>query len=382
MAQRCKLFIPGPCDVDEDVLEVMRQPVRRSHGWEWLEVYNETLGLLKLVFQTRNDLFIVPGPGSAALDMALGSLAAAGEKIIVGHNGFFGERLALIAECGGLEVIRFAAPLGRPLDPDDLRSALAAHPDARIVALVHHETTTTVMNPLRAMAAMTREAGRVLVVDAVSSLGGAELPVDDWGIDVCVTASNKCLETPPGLALISVGGHAWDMVDSRARTNHGWYLDLRTWRWYAENWGDWHPAPVTMPTNLIMALRASLRKISEAGLAAHIVKHERASRAVRSGLRNLGFELFVPDEFAAATATAAKPRKEFPVVEMIQWLAAERGIYIGGGIGELAGRIFRVGHLGKATTREYLLEFLFALEEFLRHKGIGTPVGAGLIGLW
>ena len=127
------------------------------------------------------------------------------------------------------------------------------------------------------MAALARKAGRVLVVDAVSSLGGEELPVDEWGIDVCVTASNKCLEAPPGLSLISVDRRAWELVNERSTaTGHGWYLDLKTWRWYAENWGSWHPAPVTMPTNLILALRASLRKIAAAGLDAHIAKHKRA----------------------------------------------------------------------------------------------------------
>jgi alanine-glyoxylate transaminase/serine-glyoxylate transaminase/serine-pyruvate transaminase len=373
MNRDCKLFIPGPCDVDEDVLEAMRRPVQQSYGAKWISIYNETLDLLKQVFQTRNELFIVPGPGSAGLDMALGSLLATGEKVIVAHNGFFGERLASIAECNGLNVVHVSAPTGQPLNPDDLRRALAAHPDALLVALVHHETTTTVLNPLHALATATREGGRVLLVDAVSSLGGAELPVDAWGIDVCVTASNKCLEAPPGLALISAGPRAWDLIDRHTRTNHGWYLDLRTWRWYAENWGTWHPTPITMPTNTIMALRASLLKIAEVGLEAHIAKHVRACQIVRSGLRKLGFELLVTDEFAAPTATAVKQRREFMVAELIQWLETERGICIAGGIGELAGKIFRIGHLGKATTDEYLAEFLSAMAEFLRHKGVVTP---------
>jgi alanine-glyoxylate transaminase/serine-glyoxylate transaminase/serine-pyruvate transaminase len=373
MNRDCKLFIPGPCDVDEDVLEAMRRPVQRSYGAKWIPIYNETRDLLKQVFQTRNELFIVPGPGSAGLDMALGSLLADGEKVIVAHNGFFGERLASIAECNGLNVVHVSAPAGRPLDPDDLRRALSTHPDALLVALVHHETTTTVLNPMHDLATTTRESGRVLVVDAVSSLGGTELPVDAWAIDVCVTASNKCLEAPPGLALISVGPRAWDLIGRHTRTNHGWYLDLRTWRWYAENWGNWHPTPITMPTNTIMALRTSLLKIAEVGLSAHIAKHARACQIVRSGLRKLGFELLVTDEFAAPTATAVKQRREFTAAELIQWLETERGICIAGGIGELAGKIFRVGHLGKATTDEYLAEFLSAMAEFLRHKGVVTP---------
>lgn len=214
MTRPVKLFIPGPCDIDDDVLEVMGQPVRRSYGAEWMPDINETLALLKGIFRTAADMFIVPGPGSAALDMAMGSLATPGDKVIVGHNGFFGERLAFIAECCGLEVVRFGAPAGKPLDPEDLEQTLAANPEAMVVALVHHETTTTVLNPLREMAGFVHKAGRVLVVDAVSTLGGEELPVDDWGIDVCVTASNKCLEAPPGLALISVGRRGWSSSTS------------------------------------------------------------------------------------------------------------------------------------------------------------------------
>ena len=369
MERNCKLFIPGPCDVDDDVLDAMRHPVLRSYGARWMPVYNETLELLQQVFQTRNDILIVPGPGSAGLDMALGSMMANGEKVIVAHNGFFGERLALIAECNGLNVVRIGAPVGQIVDPDDLRKALAAHPDAQVVALVHHETTTTVLNPLRELAAAVRAAGRVLVVDAVSSLAGTELPVDAWGIDVCVTASNKCLEAPPGLAILSVGPRAWDLVNRHAQTHHGWYLDLRTWRWYAENWGHWHPAPITMPTGNILALRTSLLKIAKVGLNAHIAKHAHASRFVRTKMKEWDFELPVADAYAAPTATAVRPRPEFTAAEIIQWLEAERGICIAGGIGEWAGKIFRVGHLGKATTEAYLAEFSSAMADFLKHKG-------------
>jgi alanine-glyoxylate transaminase / serine-glyoxylate transaminase / serine-pyruvate transaminase len=370
MAMEYKLFIPGPCDVDGDVLEEMRRPVQRSYGAKWMPVYSETLVLLKQIFRTQNEVLIVPGPGSAGLDMALGSMLASGEKAIVAHNGFFGERLAVIAESNGLEVVRVGAPAGRIVDPEDLRRALAAHPDAAVVALVHHETTTTVLNPLPELAAAVRAAGRVLLVDAVSSLAGTELPVDAWGIDVCVTAANKCLEAPPGLAIVSVGPRAWDLVKRHAATHHGWYLDLRTWRWYAENWGHWHPAPITMPTGNILALRASLLKIVRAGLDAHIAKHARACKFVRDEMRRFGFELPVADAHAAPTATAVRPRPEFTAAEMIQWLEAERGICIAGGIGEWAGQIVRVGHLGKATTDAYLTEFAAAVADFLRHKGI------------
>jgi alanine-glyoxylate transaminase/serine-glyoxylate transaminase/serine-pyruvate transaminase len=376
-----KLFIPGPVSVDDDVLDAMSQPVMRHYGPEWMEVYQETTALLKQVFQTQNDVFIVPGPGTAGLDMAMGSLLANSQKVIVCHNGFFGERLATVAEANGLNVVHVSASSGLPIAPDDLRQALREHPDASVVVVVHHETTTTVMNPVSELALAVREAGRVFVVDAVSSLGGVDVPVDAWGIDVCVTAVNKCLECPPGLALVSVSPRAWEMVNRHESTQHGWYLSLKTWRWYADNWGDWHPSPVTMPTNNIIGLRTSLRKIMAVGLPEHFAKHARVCRAVRAGLRNMGFQLFVPDEFASPLVTAVLPRPEFTAHDLQTWLAEERGLYIGGGIGELAGKILRIGHIGLANSRDYVMDLLFAIEEYLRLKGTDVPVGASLIGL-
>lgn len=381
MNRHIRLFTPGPGDVDDDVLEAMAHPVVRHYGPEWMVIYDETLALLRRVFQTRNDLYFVPGPASALMDMAIGSLASAGQKIIVGNNGFFGERLQAIGEGCGLEVVPLEAPLGQPLDPDELRGLLRRHPDARVVALVHHETGTTVLNPLRRLAEVTREAGRVIMVDAVSSMGGVECPVDDWNIDVCVTTPNKCLEAVPGIGFISVGPRAWELVDGRPESGHGWYLNLKIWRKYVREWGTWHPSPVTQPTNIILAALASLRRILGAGLEAQYAKYAAASRSVRAGLRNLGFEMFVRDEYAAPMVTGVKARPEFPVAEMLEWLVGERGLAVGGGFGALTGKIFRVGHLGKAATREYIVDVLTGIEEFLRFKGIQVPAGAGLVGL-
>lgn len=381
MARHLKLFTPGPGDVDEDVLTAMATPVIRHYGPDWMEVYNETLILLRQFYQTQNDLFMVPGPASALLDMAIGSLVATGQEIIVGTNGFFGDRLIEISQGYGIEVIPFTAPLGKPLDPAVLQKLLHEHPAVEVVALVHHETGTAVLNPLHELAAVVRAAGKVLVVDTVSSLGGIEVATDDWGVDICVTSANKCLEAIPGIAFISVSQRAWDLVDRQPPTGHGWYLSLRTWRRYVEEWGTWHPSPVTLPANIILAVLASMRKIVEAGLDKHFAKYVRASQSMRRGMQNLGFELFVPEEYASPVVTAVKARPEFEVAEFANWLADERVIAIGGGLGELAGKIFRVGHLGKAAEREYLIDFLFSVEEFLRLKGINIATGASLVGL-
>ncbi len=376
-----KLFIPGPCEVDEAVLQAMAQPTLRHYGPEWIEVYHETLDLLQQVFQTENDLFVVPGAGSALLDMAFGSLLATGETVVVGDNGFFGERLVAIAAAYGLRVVTFTAPNSRPLNPDDLRRVLAQEPAARAVAVVHHETATTVLNPLQELAEVTHQAGLPIIVDAISSLGGVPLPVDEWGIDVCVTVANKCLECPPGLAFISVGPRAWEWADCNEGQAHGWYLNLRTWRQYAIEWGGWHPTPVTMPTNNVLGLLVSLRRILDEGLEAHFARYRRAVQAIRRGLEAMGFEMLVEEPFAAPVATAVKARPEFEVQELMEYLAQAHGILVSGGIGPLRGKIFRVGNMGKAATRPYLVEFLFAVEEFLRHKGLAVPDRASLAGL-
>jgi alanine-glyoxylate transaminase/serine-glyoxylate transaminase/serine-pyruvate transaminase len=374
---RYKLFIPGPCEVDDDVLQAMALPTLRHYGPEWLEVYHEVLSLLRQVFQTEKDLYVVPGTGSAALDMAFGSLLATGETVVIGDNGFFGERLQAMAEAYGLRAVAFTAPHGSPLDPEDLRRVLAQEAEARAVAVVHHETGTTVLNPIQEMAEITHGAGLPIIVDAISSLGGVSLPVDEWDIDVCVTVANKCLECPPGLAFISVGPRAWQWVESSQGQAHGWYLNLRTWRQYATDWATWHPYPVTLPTNNIVGLRVGLRRLLKDGLDAHFARYRRASQAVRRGLEALGFQMLVDEQFAAPIATAVMGRPEFAVRELVDFLAESHGILISGGLGPLAGKVFRVGHMGAAASVPYVTDFLSAVEAFLRQKGIPVPEGAG-----
>jgi alanine-glyoxylate transaminase/serine-glyoxylate transaminase/serine-pyruvate transaminase len=208
-----------------------------------------------------------------------------------------------------------------------------------------------------------------------------EIRVDDWGIDVCVTAANKCLEAVPGISFISIAPRAWEWLDQQPEKSHGWYLNLKTWRKYVNEWGSWHPSPVTTPSSAVLAVLTSMRRIVQGGLDAHFAKYRRASQAVRKGLVNLGFDMFVPEDYASTVVTAVKARPEFETAELIQWLAEKRRIAIGGAFGALAGKIFRVGHLGKAAGRDYLIDFLSSMEEFLRSKGSNVPTGASMLGL-
>jgi alanine-glyoxylate transaminase/serine-glyoxylate transaminase/serine-pyruvate transaminase len=364
-----KLMIPGPVDAEDDVLAAMAEPVLAHYGPEWLEIYHETVDCLQQVFRTHNDLIVMPGPGTSGLDAALGSLTRSGDKVLVLQNGFFGRRLVTIAEGYDLDVRTVEAPAGRPLDPESARRQLAAEPGIQAVAVVHLETSTAVLNPVQEIAAVAHEFEVPIVVDAVSSMGGVPLPVDDWDIDICVTVSNKCLASPPGVAPISVSQRAWDQMDRKPGRAHGWYLDLQVWKQYASNWGSWHPYPTSLPTNNIVALLASLRQILGRGLEATYARYVQAARTVRSRLGQLGFEMLAPEADTSPLITAMWGLPGMDVDDLRRYLVQEWQVMVSGGLDDLAGKIFRVGHIGKAASPEYCQAFLAGVEGYLRLKG-------------
>lgn len=364
-----KLMIPGPVDILDEVREAMAGPSVPHYGAEWVAFYQETIELMRQVFQTQNDLFLMTGAGTAGLDAALGSLLCSGDKVLIPFNGFFGHRLTTVARSYGLDVVTLEFPAGQPVDPEAVRARLDAERGVQAVAMVHHETSTGVLNPVRDVAALAGERGLPIIVDAIASMGGVSVPVDEWGLDVVVTVANKCLEAPPAVAPISVSRRAREVMDSKPDRRHGWYLNLDTWRNYAKSWADWHPYPTTIPTHNIVALRVSLQSILSNGLENHYAKHVRAAKRVRDGLREMGFDLFVEGEYACPLITSVKAGPEFQVDELTRFLRDEHGIMIGGGIAALKGQIFRVGHMGRAASDEYVEDFLVAVKIFCARQG-------------
>jgi alanine-glyoxylate transaminase/serine-glyoxylate transaminase/serine-pyruvate transaminase len=338
-----------------------------------MEIYRETLECLKQVFGTQEDILLMPGPGTAGLDAALGSLMRTGEKVLVLDNGFFGRRLGAIAQAYGLEVGVVRSPTGSPIDPQAVRQFLNRERDVQAVAMVHLETSSGVLNPVQEIAAVANEFGILIVVDAVSSIGGISLPVDKWGIDVCVTVSNKCLACPPGVAPMSVSRRAWDRIDRRGEQAHGWYLNLGTWKEYAERWSTWHPYPTSLPTNNIVALLASLRHMLGMGLEAYYERHAQAAHVVRTGLRRLGFEMFTPEACTSPLITAVHGLPGMDIDDFRRYLVDEWQTLIAGGLDDLHGKIFRVGHIGKAASVGYAEWFLDGVEAYLRLKGHRVP---------
>lgn len=356
-------MIPGPVDVEPDVLSTMGQPILAHYGPEWMELYKEVTSLLRQIYQTQGDVLLIPGPGSAGLDAALGSLLPPGSRILIPTNGFFGERMATIAEANRLEVDRVASEWGTALDV----TAVEAHLLNRrmdALAVVHHETSTGVLNPLPDISDLARRHRLPLVVDAVSSLGGVDLPVDDWGIDLCVSVANKCLAAPPGVALLSVSERAWNMIEVNT-AHRGWYLNLQTWRQYARDWADWHPYPTTLPTSNIVALRMSLQRIMDKGLGAFHARHLASAQIVRDRLRDLGFPFFIEESLAAPMITTVGPYPGRTVDDFTSFLKDEHRILVGGGMGSLSGRMCRIGHMGRANSEDYITAFLAGAETFV-----------------
>jgi alanine-glyoxylate transaminase/serine-glyoxylate transaminase/serine-pyruvate transaminase len=371
--QRYRLMIPGPVDAEDDVLEAMAQQISPHYGPAWLKIYHEVLQSLGQLFGTQNDIILLAGPGSAALDAALGSLTRTGEKVLVPSNGFFGQRLATMAQGYGLDVRLVQAAMGQPVDPGAVRECLAAERDVQAVGVVHLETSTGVLNPLQEIAAVAREFDVPIIVDAVSSLGGVPLPVDEWGIDVCVSVTNKCLACPPGVAPLSVSQRAWDQIDRKGGRAHGWYLNLRVWKDYSINWGDWHPTPTTMPTNTVMAMMVSLRRILDMGLEANYDRYVQAAQTVRGRLEQLGFKMLTEAAYTSPLITAMYGLPGMDIADFRRYLMEERGIMISSGLDELRGKIFRIGHIGKAASAEYTSLLLDGVEAYLRLKGYAVP---------
>lgn len=372
--EKKELMIPGPVEVDHEVLAEMGSPVVAHYGEEWTQTYNNTVELARKVFQTENQhLFLIPGSGSAGLDAALGSIIQGGRKLLIPINGWFGNRLCSIGSTHSENVETIDFDLGKPVDPGQVDDYLGKNPDIEALAVTHCETSTGVENPVKKLGQVTSRHNTLLIVDAVSSLGASQLKTDEWGVDVCISASQKGLEAPPGLALVSVSQKAWDLIEDTP--DPGWYLNLKTWRRFACDWSDWHPFPVTMAVNNVLALRKSLKKILEEGLTQRFQRHRELTAFLRSSLRSLGFSLFAEDEFASSTVTSVEIGPRLEVEDLKEYLEEEYSIKIAGSLGEMEGELFRIGHMGPGASYNLLLTILFGIEGYLRESGSDIPQG-------
>jgi aspartate aminotransferase-like enzyme len=340
MAEKRYLLTPGPTPVPPEVLAELAKPVIHHRERDFREIYERCLVRLQEVYRTKNDVLMFTTSGTGAFESAVANLTSAGDRQLVLSAGNFGERWAGMGKAFGADLVHARLEWGETPEPEDLRAALADAGEVKVVYLTHSETSTGVVCDVQALAAVAKEAGALVVVDAVSSLGAVPLESDLWGIDVVVSGSQKALMCPPGLAFASVSTAA--LAASTNATSPRYVMDWeRTRRGQAKL-----DAPFTPAVSLVRALDVALGLLLAEGLEAAFDRHARLGRACREGAKAMGLELFSPDDERSAVVTAIRAPDGVDSTEVVKGLRDRFGMTIANGQGDLKGKIFRIGHIG------------------------------------
>jgi len=338
-----QLRIPGPTPLPDEVLKAMTKQMINHRGGEFGQMLNGITDSLKQLFQTKNDVILLTGSGTAGLEAAIVNTLSPGDTVLSAANGVFGDRFASIASQFGAEVIPLRFELGKAVDADTVRQALQKEPHIKAVLVTHNETSTGVTNDLARISSIVKEFNKLLLVDAISSMGSIDLPVDEWHCDVAVTGSQKGWMAPPGVAMISISKQAWQ-AHSEAKMPR-FYWDFTKAKSYAEKGQTpWTPAVTT-----IYALSVSLQMMLKEGLANIIARHARVAQAARDGVKSLGLSLFAEEGYASNTITAVAATDGLDAKKLLKILREEHNVVLSGGQQSLDGKIFRIGHLGWVT---------------------------------
>jgi alanine-glyoxylate transaminase/serine-glyoxylate transaminase/serine-pyruvate transaminase len=356
------LLGPGPSMVHPRVLRALAHPLLGHLDPQFIGLMKEIQALLRYVFQTANEMtFPVSGTGSAGMEATVANLLEPGDSILVGVNGYFGERLCNMAGRYGAEVRRLERPWGEVFQAEEIERALRDKP-AKIVALVHAETSTGALQPLDGMAEVAHRHGALLLVDCVTSLGGVPLAIDASGVDVAYSGAQKCLSCPPGLAPITLNNRAREILHRRAAPVPNWYLDLSMIEAY---WGEERTYHHTAPISMNFALREALRLVREEGLEARFERHRTNSHILWDGLESLGLKLVVPPEHRLPSLTTVWVPEGVNDAETRRRLLDDYNIEIAGGLGVFKGRAWRIGLMGYSSRRENVELLLAALARLL-----------------
>lgn len=368
------LMGPGPSDVPARVLRALSWPTIGHLDPLYFQIMDDTSDLLRDVMRTRNELtFAAAGTGSAGMEMCLVNLLEPGDRALICVAGLFGQRMCDAAQRCGAVVDSVEAEWGRTIEPEQVAAALREHPDTKLVAIVHAETSTGAHQPIEEISDIVHDAGSLLVVDIVTSLGGDEVEVDGWQIDACFSATQKCLSCPPGLAPVSFSPRAVEVARHRKTKVQSWYLDLTQ---IADYWGDTRVYHHTAPVNMTYALRESLHMLISEGMEARFAKQRVNHLALRAGLEMLGFS-YVPTRSLTMLNAVWTPER-INERRARRKLLSEFGIEIGAGLGPLAGRAWRIGLMGMSCTRRNVTLFLTALESVLAEQDAPIERGAAI----
>lgn len=364
---------PGPSGAHPRVLRAMTEPLLGHLDPDFLNIMDRCREFLRAVMRTKNRVTLAtPGTGTSGMEAAVMNLVEPGDEVVVGVCGYFGNRIAEMAERAGGRVTRVEAPWGSPVDPEAIRRAVQSR-GARVVAVVHAETSTGVLQPVEPVAVTAREAGALTIVDCVTSLGRLPVEADAWGADIVYSATQKCLSAPPGMAPITVSSAAWKRISARETPPNSWYLDLRLLEAY---WDERRVYHHTAPISMVYALHEALAVVLEEGLEARWSRHERNGRALQAGLEAMGLELHAQPGYRLPVLTTVKVPEGVDEGGIRRGLLERYGIEVGGGLGELRGKVWRVGLMGEASTAGNVLYFLSAFGRLLREAGIPADLRA------
>lgn len=365
------LMAPGPTPVPPESLAAGAAPIIHHRGPDFREVMLRTLGRLQEVCRTENDVLLFTASGSGAFESALVNLLSPGDRVLVVTAGAFGDRWCAMASAFGADVYELRYSWGETPQPDDLRARLA-ETGAEVAVVVHSETSTGVVADVQALAGAARDAGAMVVVDAVSSLGAVPLDTDAWGLDVVVAGSQKALMTPPGLSLTTVSAAAWER--SRQATMPRYYFDWERMRAALESGST----PFTPAVSVVAVLDVSLGLLLDEGLDSVFGRHAALGRACREGVKAMGLELFSPDEERSAVVTAILTPDGVDAKELVLELRDRFGITVAGAHGELGTRMFRIGHIGYYDVLD-ITTALTAVEALLIERGAAIEPGVAVV---
>ena len=380
------LMIPGPTELPWPVVQALNQPPSIQYDRSFDEgVLEPTTLALRDIFQTRNEVILMPGSGRTALEAGALSVIAPGDRVLVVGAGQFGLLMREIMERVGAEWTEFPVELGARLDLDRLaREAERLRPKA--ITLVHNETSTGATYPAAEVGKIARSVGSLYLLDTVSSIAGIDVRTDEWGVDLNMTGSQKCLAAPLGLSLVSVSPRAWEAMEQRKVKAHSFAYDLLRWKewWIPVSRGGSVPdgaarrQPVSIPTHLTEAMRVAARLILEEGLPQRFRRNALAATALRAGVKAIGLEMFPDPSIASNTVSAIKSPRGIEPAAVVQAMRERYGVLIGTGLDKLRTSTLRIGTMGITASPQYVLPALSALELALRDLGHKAEPGAGV----
>jgi aspartate aminotransferase-like enzyme len=341
MERSVQLRIPGPTPIPEEILKTLSRQMINHRGPEFAEMIARVTKLLKEMFQTKGDVFLLTCSGTGGMEAAIVNTLSPGDKVLSASNGAFGDRFADIAEIFGAQVERLSFDWGTAVDPQEVSKALSKNPDAKAVLVTHNETSTGVTSDLGAIGKVVREHDKLLIVDAISGLGSIDLPTDKWGCDVVVTASQKGWMVPPGLSMVSVSQRAWQ-ANEKAKMPR-FYWDFAK----AKKFLDKGQTPWTPSVSAMYALDVALEMFKQEGLKNIFARHQKLGAKTREAIKEMGLSLFPKDErYASNTITAVSVPEGVDGKKLLKILRDEYNTVLAGGQQKLDGKIFRIGHLG------------------------------------